>query len=75
MKADPADCMEGLWGFDEFPPVPGELLCETRDVLLVHLPFPPTPLLFLLPWPLLKCLHMETLRLLLSTALRSAHAC
>lgn len=23
VKADPIECLEGLWGFDEFPPVPG----------------------------------------------------
>ena len=28
VKADPVDCMEGLWGFDEFPPVPGVLQCK-----------------------------------------------
>ena len=27
VKADPVDSMDGLWGFDEFPPVPGLLQC------------------------------------------------
>lgn len=33
VKLDPVDAMEGLWGFDEFPPVPGRL-CQDANKFL-----------------------------------------
>lgn len=33
-RADPVDCMEGLWGFDEFPPLPGML----QNMILLFMP-------------------------------------
>ena len=33
VKADSVDCMEGLWGFDDFPPVPGVLQCKHAGLL------------------------------------------
>ncbi len=38
-RAPPLDFMEGFWGFDEFPPVPGTLPCMYLLIVHFHIMF------------------------------------